>query len=75
MKCTLEPSLTMMSVCSNWPAPGAFSRKYDCSGIFTCTCGGTYTNEPPDQTAPCRATNLWSSGGTSFMKCFLTIGP
>ncbi len=54
----LAPSSTMISVCSNWPAPGAFRRKYDCSGIATCTPLGTYTNEPPDQTAPCSAANL-----------------
>lgn len=30
---------------------------------------GTYTKEPPDQTAPCSAANLWSVGGTRCMKC------
>ena len=73
IKCRLAPSSTIISVCSNCPAPLAFRRKYDCSGMDTCTPLGTYTNEPPDQTAPCSAANLWSRGVTSFMKYLRTI--
>ena len=51
IKCNEAPSSTIINVCSNWPAPGAFSLKYDCNGISTLTPFGTYTNEPPDHTA------------------------
>ena len=39
----------------------------------TCTPLGTYTKEPPDHTAPWSAANLWSVGGTSFMKYLRTM--
>ena len=52
MKCKSAPSSTIISVCSNCPAPGALSLKYDCNGISTDTPFGTYTKEPPDHTAP-----------------------
>jgi len=72
MKCKLAPSSTIINVCSNWPDSGEFNLKYDCNGISTFTPFGTYTNEPPDQTAPCNATNLWSFTGTHFIKCDFT---
>ena len=39
----------------------------------TCTPLGTYTKEPPDHTAPWSAANLWSVGGTSFIKYLRTM--
>jgi Fe-S cluster assembly protein SufB len=39
-------------------------------GISTSTPGGTYMNEPPDQTAELRAENLLSPGGMSVPKYF-----
>ena len=72
MKCKLAPSSNIINVCSNCPDSGEFSLKYDCNGISTFTPLGTYTNEPPDQTAPCNATNLWSFTGTHFIKCDFT---
>ena len=73
MKWRLAPSSTIISVCSNCPAPLALSLKYDWSGMETWTPLGTYTNEPPDHTAPWSAANLWSRGVTSFMKYSWTI--
>src|SRR4029079_10024366 len=43
------------------------------SGSGTSTPLGTYTNEPPDQTAPLSAENLLSSAGTTVPKYFLKI--
>ncbi len=57
-----------MSVRSNWPVFSPLMRKYAWSGSGTSTPGGTYTNEPPDQTAPLRALNLLSSAGTTVPK-------
>ena len=72
MKCRYAPSSTMMSVCSNWPAPWGVQAEIglqrDGQAIRPV---GTYTKEPPDHTAPCRAANLWSVGLTSFMKWVL----
>jgi hypothetical protein len=51
----------------------ALMRKYACSGMSTWTPGGTYTNEPPDQTALFRAANLLSSGGMIVPKYSRTI--
>ena len=59
-------------MCSNWPDSGELSLKYDCNGISTFTFLGTYTKDPPDHTAPCKATNLWSCIGTHFIKCSFT---
>jgi len=53
----------MMSVCSNWPIPSEFIRKYAWIGMSTVVFSGTYTNEPPDQIAPWSAANLLSLGG------------
>jgi len=52
----------MMSVCSNWPIPSEFIRKYAWIGMSTVVFSGTYTNEPPDQIAPWSAANLLSLG-------------
>ena len=41
IKCKSAPSSTIISVCSNCPASGAFNLKYDWSGIFTFTPFGT----------------------------------
>src|SRR6266566_1227752 len=63
----------MISVCSKVPSPAPSMRKYACSGRSTFTPLGTYKNEPPDHTAPCRAENLLSWAGTHlFMKYFCT---
>ncbi len=58
----------MMSVRSNWPMFSALMRKYACSGMSMCTPGGTYTNDPPDQTAELSAENLLSSAGMMVPK-------
>ena len=73
IKCKLAPSSTIINVCSNWPDSGEFNLKYDCKGMSNFTPFGTYTNEPPDHTAACNATNLWSLIGTHFIKCSFTI--
>ena len=72
IKWRLAPSSTIIKVCSNCPDSGEFSLKYDWSGISTFTPFGTYTKDPPDHTAPCNATNLWSFTGTHFIKCSFT---
>lgn len=58
----------MISVRSNWPMFSVLIRKYACSGISTCTPLGTYTNEPPDQTAVFSAANLLSPAGMTVPK-------
>ena len=58
IKCKLAPSSTIINVCSNCPDSGEFNLKYDCNGISNFTPFGTYTNDPPDHTAACNATNL-----------------
>ena len=73
IKCKLAPSSTIINVCSNCPDSGEFNLKYDCKGMSNFTPLGTYTNEPPDHTAACNATNLWSLIGTHFIKCSFTI--
>ncbi len=58
----------MISVRSNWPIDSVLIRKYACSGISTCTPGGTYTNEPPDHTEEFSAASLLSLGGITVAK-------
>ena len=58
----------MMSVRSNCPRLAVFKRKYACRGKSTFTFLGTYTNDPPDQTALFNAANLLSSIGMTVPK-------
>ena len=47
-------------------------RKYACSGISTWTPSGTYTNDPPDQTAEFSAASLLSFAGMTVAKYLRT---
>ncbi len=65
----------MIRVRSNWPVLAALMRKYVDSSIGQRTPGGTYTNEPSENTAEFSAAKKLSPAGTTVPRyCSISSG-
>src|SRR6201998_3988291 len=62
----------MIKVRSNWPVFAAFIRKYVDNSIGQRTPGGTYANEPSENTAEFRVAKKLSEVGTTVPRYFFT---